>query len=355
MLFVLLFLIIGCGSGVTGKAVADKQGLIKIGALLPLSGNAAAYGDNVKKGIELALANTDFKVIYEDSKCNGPDAVPAVRKLIDVDNVVAIIGELCSGASLAASPIAKEAGIAMISPASTSPDLTNAGEHFFRTVPSDALQGVEAAKLVKSLGYNSLAVLYVNDDYGVGFDNVLKGNFDNVVISESFEKEAIDLRTQLTKIKEKSPEAIFIISNSPRAAGAALKQVKELGISAHVFGSDGLKDQSVLDAAEGAGEGMILTFLAQPDTLIGKQFTQKFKEAYNMDPPIFAAEAYDAVLVLNEAVLKSDGTKVGIMWALNDISFDGASGKIDFDANGDVVKPYNVLKVENGRFVKFNP
>ncbi|MEK6922511.1 MAG: ABC transporter substrate-binding protein, partial [Nanoarchaeota archaeon] len=311
-----LFLLYGCG-GITGKATAvGAQPKIKIGALMPLSGDAAAYGENVKQGIELALQGTNFEVFYEDSKCDGPDAVNAVRKLIDVDGVVAVIGELCSGATLSASPIAKEAGVVLISPASTSPDLSNAGDHFFRTVPSDALQGVEAAKLVKRLGYNSLAVLYVNDDYGVGFDKVLRENFDNVVISESFEKESNDLRTQLTKIKEKNPEAIYIISNSPSSAGVALKQIKELGITSQVFGSEGLKDESVLDAAEGAGEGILLTFIAPSNTLIGRQFANEFKETYNIEPPIFAAEAYDAVLALNEAVLNSDGSRQGIMNAM---------------------------------------
>ncbi len=352
--FILSVIISGCN--LTGKAIGIKTlqtPKIKIGALLPLSGDAVAYGENVKKGLELALPDTNFEIVYEDGKCNGPNAVTAVRKLIDVDNVVAIIGELCSGASLAASPIAKEAGVTMISPASTSPDITTAGEHFFRTVPSDALQGVEAAKLVKDLGYKSLAVLYVNDDYGVGFDRVLKQNFDNVVISESFEKESTDIRTQLTKIKDKNPEVIYIISNSPSAAGAALKQIKELGITAQVLGSEGLKDNSVLVAAGSAAEGMLLTFIAPPKTLIGKQFTQRFKERYNTDPPIFAAEAYDAMLALNEAVINSDGSRQGIMKSMKDVSFEGASGTIDFDENGDVVKPYNVLKVENNQFVEF--
>ena len=87
-----LFLIYGCG-GITGKATAvGEQPKIKIGALLPLSGDAAAYGENVKQGIELALKGTNFEVIYEDGKCEGPDAVTAIQKLINLDGVVGVIG-----------------------------------------------------------------------------------------------------------------------------------------------------------------------------------------------------------------------------------------------------------------------
>jgi len=352
LFFLLLLIIIGCSSNIptTGGVVGVNK--IKVGILIPLTGDAASYGENVKNGIELANQELNFELVYEDGKCNGPDAVNAIRKLIEVDKVNAVIGELCSGATIPASEIAKAAGIVMISPASTSPDLTNAGDHFFRTVPSDALQGEEGAKLVKKLGYQSLAILHVNDDYGVGFNRVLKENFDNVVISESFEKEATDLRTQLTKIKEKTPDAIYIISNSPAAAGAALKQIKELGIEAQVIGSEGLKDQSVLDAAEGAADGMILTFLAPSNTIIGKQFKNRYVQEYTEDPPIFAAEAFDAMIALSRA-LDSEDIGEGLIKAMKGVVFEGASGTVDFDENGDVIKPYNVLKVENNKFIEF--
>ncbi len=353
--FLILLVLYGCnlGNRVTGNVVANTEPTLKIGVLIPLTGDAASYGENVKNGIDLANKELGYTLVYEDGKCNGPDAVNAIRKLIEVDKVDAIIGELCSGATIPAAAIAKDANVLMISPASTSPDLSNAGEHFFRTVPSDALQGAEGAKLVKDLGYQNLAILYVNDDYGVGFEKVLRENFNNVVISESFEKEATDIRTQLTKIKEKSPDAIYIISNSPAAAGAALKQIKELGITAQSIGSEGLKDNSVLDAAEGAGEGLILTFLAPSDTVIGKQFKNKYKTAYEEDPPIFAAEAYDAMIAISNALFNSDGSREGLITAMEEIKFPGASGRIDFDENGDVIKPYSVLKVVNGEFVEF--
>lgn len=345
----------GCAPGnqATGQVVRETAQTLKLGILLPLTGDAASYGENVKNGIELANKELNFNLVYEDGKCNGPDAVNAMRKLIEVDKVDAVIGELCSGATVPAQEIAKEAGVVMISPASTSPDLTDAGDHFFRTVPSDALQGAEAAKLVKELGYQSLAILHVNDDYGVGFDKVLRENFDNVLISESFEKESTDLRTQLTKINEKNPDAIYIISNSPAASGAALKQIKELGIEAQVMGSEGLKDDSVLESAGGAGEGLILTFLAPSNTIIGKQFKNRYTKEYGEDPPIFSAEAFDAMLALSKALEESDGTKEGLIKAMQEVNFEGASGTVDFDENGDVVKPYNVLKVENNQFMEF--
>lgn len=352
ILLIFVLFLTGCKDGLITGATT-KETSAKIGVLLPLTGDASAYGENAKKGVELALEGTNLEVVYEDGRCDGQQSVNAIKKLIEVDNVVAVIGEMCSGATLPASAVAKEAGVVLISPASTSPDLSKEGNHFFRTVPSDAFQGVEAANLVKRLGYQNLAVLYVNDDYGVGFDRVLKENFNNVVASETFEKQATDLRTQLTKIKDSGADAIYIVSNSPSAAGAALKQINELGIEAQIFGSEGLKDESVLEAAEGAAESLILTFLRAPQTLIGKQFVNRYKERYDGEPGIFVGESYDAVLALNEAILNSDGTREGIKNALREVEFEGASGLIKFDSNGDVQKSYTVLRVESGKSVDF--
>ncbi|MFH1591892.1 MAG: ABC transporter substrate-binding protein [Candidatus Woesearchaeota archaeon] len=200
LVLVSLFLVVGCGSGsgVTGEAIAVGSQEVKIGVLLPLSGDGANYGENIKNGVELALEGSGFEVVYEDGGCNVDDAVDGVEKLID-EGVVGIIGELCSDSTLVAIGVAKDAGVAMISPAS------------------------------------------------IDFD----------------------------------------LSNTPE--------------------------------------------VAEKNTVLGNQFFKKYKKAYGSEPPAFSAEAFDAGLVLNEAVLNSDGSREGVMNAIKDISFEGASGSINFE------------------------
>ena len=149
------------------------------------------------------------------------------------------MAQLCSGATIPAAAVANEQKVVMVSPASTSPKLSEeGGDYFFRVIPSDSLQGDFGAKLVYEKGARKLAVLYSNEDYGVGFNSVLMESFPalggDVVASEAFEPKSTDLRTQLTKIKAAEPDAIYIISNSPDSAAAALKQIDELGL--HSFG-----------------------------------------------------------------------------------------------------------------------
>ncbi len=335
----------------------------KIGVMTPLTGDAASYGLSVQKGIDMAVLEVNQRgelkgtvsVVYEDTKCDPKEAVTAINKLISVDNVDAIIGELCSGASLAAVPIANDNGVVMVSPASTSPDLTEkGGDYFFRTVPSDALQGKFGAELVNKLGYKKLAILYSNEDYGIGFKNVLKENFEElggaVVATESFERNAADVKTQLTKVKAKNPDAIYVISNAPTIAGVALKQIKELGIDAQVFGSEGLKDESVVKSASGGAEGMILTTVSGGNEV----FVELHKRVYDgAEPGPFAAQGYDSLKALATAIKESDGSRTGIKDALYDAEFDGASGHIKFDADGEVAGNYEVFTVKGGKFAVY--
>lgn len=350
----LLLLTAFCVSKAPEKA-EEAVVTVKVGVIAPLTGDAASYGIGVKKGIELAkkdLKADNIELIFEDTKCDGKEAATAINKLISVDKVVATIGELCSGATLAAAPIAEQNKVVLISPASTSPKITTAGDYIFRTVPSDALQGAFGAKLVYDKGYRKLAVLYSNEEYGLGFNNVLMENFPklggSVVASEAFERGATDLRAQLTKIKAANPDAIYIISNSPDAAVAALKQIKELGINAAIFGSEGLKSEDIVSGAAEAAEGLVVTSVSAGS----ENFINRHRDVYGEDPGPFAAQGYDALKAIYLAVKKGAKTGEEIKNALYELSFDGASGHIDFDENGDVSGNYDVYVVENGKFVK---
>lgn len=361
--FAALLVLVGAGCARTTSEPVDQNAnggetqeeMVKVGVMVPLTGDASSYGESVKKAVELAkrqLGAENIELVFEDSKCEGKEAATAVQKLISVDGVQAIVGELCSGATLAAAPVAEQNKVVMISPASTAPTLTDAGEYIFRTIPSDAAQGAFGAKLVSDRGLKKLAVLYTNDDYGVGFDKVLKDRFPQyggeVVASEAVDRQTTELRAQLTKIKAANPDALYIISNSPDTASAALKQAKELGLEVTVFGSEGLKSEDVLKGAQGAAEGMVLTGVSAGTD----GFIKAHESVQGSAPGPFAAQAYDAFQAIHKAVEAGANTGEEIKEKLKGMSFEGVSGEISFDTNGDVGGVYTVYVVKDGAFVK---
>ncbi|MEK6854596.1 MAG: penicillin-binding protein activator [Nanoarchaeota archaeon] len=342
--------------GITGNVISEQGDIkiIKVGFMGPLTGDASSYGESIKRGVDLALKDSgleNVEIIYEDTKCDGKEAVSAINKLINVNGVSAIVGEVCSGATLAAAPIAEENKIVMISASSTSPEITKSGDYIFRTVPSDSLQGSFGANLAYNKGYRKLAILHSNEEYGVGFRDVLKDKFSElggqVVISEAFERGSTDLRTQLTKIKNSNPEVIYIISNSPDSAVAALKQIKELGIKSALFGSEGLKGPEVQELGEPA-DGLIITSVSSGST----GFNENHKKEYGTEPGPFAAQGYDAFSVIALALKKNVLDKEAMRDYAYDAQFGGASGRIAFDSNGDIFSSnYELYEVRNKTFV----
>ncbi len=341
---------------ITGGSLFDgvksSKNEIKIGFMGPLTGDAASYGHAIKRGVELALKDSgleNVKLIYEDTKCDGKEAVSAVRKLIDVDGVVAIVGEVCSGATLATAPIAEQNKVVMISASSTSPEITKAGEYIFRTIPSDSFQGKFGAALVFSEGFRNLSILFSNEEYGIGFKNVLKENFEilggKVVAEETFERGVVDLRTQLAKIRAAKPDAIYIISNSPDSSVAILKQLKQMGIKTRVFGSEGLKGPEI--AAQKAAQGLTITSVSAGT----ESFADAYMREHGLEVQPFAPQAYDAFDALARAIKNSAKTGPEIQKQLTTLQFEGASGSIDFDEQGDVSGTYDVYQLQNNTFV----
>ncbi|MBI5393484.1 penicillin-binding protein activator [Candidatus Woesearchaeota archaeon] len=343
----------GCTAETQQPATAE---VVKIGVMLPLSGDAASFGESIKKGIELAkkeMKLDNVKLVYEDTKCSGKDAVTGINKLITVDGVKAVIGEVCSSATLPAAPIANQYEVPIISPSSSSPKIKDAGDYVFRVIPSDDFQGVFAATVVNKKGFKKLGILYTNDEYGVGLKTVLEQSFKiygEVAVIEAFEKGATDLRPQLTKMKNANVDAIFLISSSPDASAATLKQVKELAMTVQMFGSEALYDPNLLKTVGNAAEGILVTSV----TVGTSDFKAKHQVEYNAEAGPFAAHGYDIMKAIGLAVQAGAKTGKEIKEKLYATEFDGATGKIKFDSFGEVTGGYDVYKVEAGKFVVEN-
>src|SRR3989344_964674 len=189
-----MLIIAACSSAETVDTGSKTTGSLKVGLIAPLSGDAASYGESVRKGVELSKkeSSANIELIFEDTKCDGKESVTGTNKLVSENKVQAIIGEVCSGATIPAGEIAQQNQVVIISPASTNPTISDLGDYVFRTVPSDLLQGNFAANMVSKDGLKKAATFYTNEPYGKGLSTVFEESFEKlggeIVASESVER-----------------------------------------------------------------------------------------------------------------------------------------------------------------------
>lgn len=343
---------------------------ITVGAILPLSGDGAKYGAAARRAIDLGVSKVNddggidgkrLVVVFEDSKGAGKDGVSAIQKLITVNRVPAVIGDLLSSVTLAMAPVAERHRVVLLSPTSSAPKITSAGDYIFRNCASDVFEGkIMAEAAVQQLNIRKVAVLYINNDYGVGITDVFRPTFTaqggSIVAQEAFAQGVTDFRTQLTKIAATKPDAVYIVGY--KELGLLLRQARELGIKAQFLSTVMFEDPEILAVAGNAAEGVIYSARAydpNSDEPHVKEFVGAFKQRYGEEPDIFAAYAYDAIRILVLAI-KTGGTSADkIKHALYSIrDFVGVTGSTSFDANGDVIQPAYLKIVRDGKFMRYN-
>jgi len=334
-----------------------------------LTGDAAFYGESIRKGIDLAIKQVNnrndiregkIQIFYEDSKAIPAEGVSAFSKLINIHKVPAVIGDAVSSVTLAIAPIAEKDQVVILSPLSSAPAISKAGDFIFRNVPSDLFGGKIAAHFaVKNQSWITFAILYINNDFGVGLKEVFSNEVDvlggKILLNEAYEQEASDFRTQLIKIKGLNPDVVFLVGY--REVPQILIQAKEMGIKSKFLGTGLLEDQNIIDVAKDAAEGLLFTQLQysieSSDSNV-VDFINSFEREYGSKPNIISAYGYDAMQILNFAMVKSDLTPIDIKEQLYKINgFRGITGEISFDENGDVIQPMGVKIVKNGKFVWF--
>ncbi len=341
------------------------KGTVKIGVLTALTGNMAEYGNNIKNGIELAVEEINggggingrqIALFYEDSKCEPMEAVNGFSKLADTQMLNIVLGTLCSGETLAIAPIANEKKILVISAGASSPEITEAGDYIFRVYPSDDYEaGVAADIIFNKLNRSEVSIIYLNNDYGIALRDVFKKKFvamgGKILNEESYLQNSKDFRTQLTKIKEKNPQLIYIIGY-PIEGGLLIRQIKELGINTLIFGSSGLKANDFINKGGGAAEGMILAAPSEVSSGKRQEFVKNYERKFYLNPGLASDMAYDSVYILKEALTNTKNIEEIKNNLYKIKEFEGASGKFGFDSNGDRVGlEYDLLIIKNGQFV----
>jgi len=355
--------------GIPGCGKNEKE--IKIGAILPLTGDVAVWGNNTKEGIDLAVEKINnsggineskVEIIYEDSKALPSEGVSAIRKLITVDKVSSIIDNSVSSITLAMAPIAENNNVVILATGATAPEISEAGEYIFRIWNSDAEEGtVMADYAYDKLGLRNVAILYVNNDYGKGLNDVFNKEFlergGKILTSQMFEQSEKDFRTQLTKIKENNPDAVYLVGY-PREVPQCLKQMKELRLNVKVLSTVAFEDPHILEIAKDAAEEVIYPYPITPieeDTAL-QVFLTGYLNKYNKEPGITCDVGYDAVNMIALAIELSGSSKGEDIqkWLMMIKNYHGASGVIEFDKNGDVHKPIGIKTVKDGQFVWFD-
>jgi branched-chain amino acid transport system substrate-binding protein len=349
--------IAGCSQHNKKELIANKK--IKIGIILPLTGDAASYGLSLKNGIETGLVQDSAKVslIYEDSKADSKIAVSAINKLVNVDKVELLLGPFTSSEVLAVAPIAEKNKIVLIAPTASSPAITKAGDYIFRITPSDNFDGqIMANFLTKNLKLKNASVLYINNDYGIGVSTVFEESFKKLggIINNSisYDSNLKDFKSVLMRIKNSKSSSVYLVGM--KEMGLILQQMGELNIKTQVVSIGFFEDQEILKTSGSFSNGVYYSFPsynADSRDSINIEFNKGFMERIGKKPSILDAYGYDLGQLVSKIIRTNNG-KVDFKKAVYQTkNFKGVTGIITFDSNGDVQKSFGIKKIINGKFL----
>jgi branched-chain amino acid transport system substrate-binding protein len=371
LFFVGLILALALVFSMTTTAMAAEN--IRIGVAAPYTGNLAAYGDNIKAGVNLKLKEINdagginghkVELVWGDDLCQPKDAGTVGSKFAADKSIVAVIGHLCSSATLAAMPIYVRTGLPTLSPTSTNPTIGDVGKGwFFRNCYTDDFQGNYLASYVvpKLMGKKKVAIFYENNDYAIGLKNSFVAGAKNAGVTvtgaEAYMTGTTDFTPQLTKLLRDKPETIFLCGYHPEGALIA-GQSRKLGFTGPLFGADGIDNEDYIKIGGKAADNTYLTvpFLAASAGPAGKDFAKRFKKAYDRDVDWMSANAYDCLGILAQVIAKAGPDRKKIRDGLAAINskakgYKGITGLTYFDKKGDCSKPAFVKLVKNGKFV----
>ncbi len=368
---ILSLVLFGCppktGETTTASGTGGTEGEIVVGEYGSLTGGQATFGQSTHNGIMLAvdeingaggINNRKIRVITEDDQSKSEEAATAVTKLISQNNVIAVLGEVASSASLAAAPICQSNKVPMITPSSTNEKVTQVGDYIYRMCFTDSYQGEAMANyLTKQLGMKRAAILIdVKSDYSTGlaatFQRVFVANGGQIVGNQSYAQGDSDFRSQLTTLKSTNPEVIFVPGYYNEIGQIAI-QARDLGMKQPLAGGDGWESPKLFEIGGKALDGCFYSnhyHVDDPDPAV-REFVQKYQERFGAKPDSLAALAYDSTRVLAEAIRRAgttDGPK--LRDAIGETkNFAGVTGMINLGPDRNPIgKKLAILEIRNG-------
>jgi branched-chain amino acid transport system substrate-binding protein len=355
----LLALLAGCGKPV------------RVGAIISRSGAASFYGEQVARGFDLAVEQVNasggisgrkLELLYRDESTNPEIGLAALRELVEHEHVSTVLGAVSSTVTLRLAPYCERNHIVLISPSASAPQLTGAGDYIFRTYPSDVLEGVSMADFARDLGLDRVAVLAVDNAYGESlaraFEERLNASGGSVVASLTFpEGDAAAIANAVAALPATAPRGLYIPAYVGDVA-TVLKLLSATRLRPILLGTSAAAPELVR-AAGPAAENLVFpmsVFDATADSTAVRSFAAAFAARYSAEPDVYAAHAYDTVRVLAAAAERQGSLDAdGIRDALLHIDdYDGATGRLAFDRNGDVVQYPRLYVVRSGQVVAYD-
>jgi branched-chain amino acid transport system substrate-binding protein len=353
----------GCGDG-------TDEDVIPIGVAGPLTLQYASFGEQMKQGADLAIADINaaggvlgkkLKADYGDDACDPKQAVAIAGQMVGND-VPLVVGHFCSGSSIPASQIYGDADLVMISPASTSPTLTDdrAGPNIYRVCGRDDQQGAVAGQYIADhYAGKNIAIVHDKTAYGKGLADQTKKAMNAAGLEEKL-YEAItanekDYSALVSKLKRNNIDLIFL-GGYHTEAGLITRQMRDQGMDTVLMGGDALVSQEYWSITGDAGEGTLMTFSPDPRNNPGaKEVVERF-EAKGVEPEGYVLYTYAAIQAWAKAAEKAGTTSsIEVTKALNDTQFDTVIGEFKFDDKGDPnLPPYAVYRWDDGRYAEID-
>ncbi|MCF8149370.1 MAG: branched-chain amino acid ABC transporter substrate-binding protein [Burkholderiaceae bacterium] len=350
--------LMGCGKEAPPPAPASQAApaapaatVVKIGHVGPLTGGIAHLGKDNENGARLAIDEVNatnpmigdmkvkFELMAEDDQGDPKVGNTVAQKLVDA-KVAGIVGHLNSGTTIPASAIYNQAGIPVISGSATNPTFTEQGfKVAFRVVARDDQQGPAIANYLLQNKPKTVAIVDDATAYGEGLANevekTMKAAGVKVLPREKGTDKTVDWKAVLTKVKGKSPDAVFY-GGMDATGGPLLKQARELNMKAQFGFGDGACTDKMAELAGAAAEGLACSQAGIPVQAAGAKFLAAYKAAFNIEPILYSPFTYDAAKLLIAAMQKAGSADPAkYLPVLAESNYDGASGNIQFDAKGD--------------------
>lgn len=349
----------------------------KVGVIVPLSGNLAAYGESTLQGIELAaqtlnaaggVQGRSIELVVENNEGNTVKSAEALRKLVGLNQVHALVGPITSTNALAITPDAQRKGVPLVSPTATNDLVTRDGDFIFRACFNDSFQGVAVAQFARQNVEAATAQSFQDtaSDYSVGLCKSFNATFESrggkSLPMLSYKSKDTDFTPQLRKIREAAPDVVFIPGYPPELP-LIVNQARQLGLEATLLGADGWDNQDTVQNAGVNLEGSYFAAAFSPDmtTPALQKFLDLAAEAQIENPGTFEALGYDSLGLVAEAI-KNVPVAAGIEEQRKSLKnglanirkFQGATGVINMQPNGDPVKSLVILQyiVEEGAVQK---
>jgi branched-chain amino acid transport system substrate-binding protein len=349
---------------VIGVIVTNNQKneeTIKIGSIMPLTGSIAGQGKWSVDAINLAVDEINSKggingkkieVIEEDSKGLAADGIMAYEKLKNINNIKYILTST-SSVALAVKNSSDKDNIILMDTTATTPSYSSPNDFSFRTgITAEGLSKKSAEILFNELNATKVAMLIINNDFGKGMEDSFKKYYSGEIVDiEHFNRDTQDVRTELLKLKNKKFDYVFLVCQYKEGI-IIVNQAKELGLNLKFFSNSySIEVNDFLNGTKGVSDGMIYV----SPTFNSESFSKAYRGKYGYEPNFYGAQAYDGIIALSKVLEKCDYLNTECSKdELMKLNYQGVSGIIKFDINGDVDKEVDLKTIKNGEFVKLN-